>query len=84
VGRHARSPIRVPFRSGDTLLAFTDGLIERRTEDIDRGQGRLLEAFPRVLAESSEGLERALGTLVDEVRDHTRDDDVAVVAIRRP
>lgn len=83
VGRHARSPIRVPFRSGDTLLAFTDGLIERRTEDIDRGQGRLLEAFPRVLAETTEGLERALTKLVDEVRDHTRDDDVAVVAIRR-
>ena len=34
----------VPFCAGDTLLAFTDGLIERRSEDIDAGQQRLLGA----------------------------------------
>ena len=31
-----RRQITVPFRAGDTVLAFTDGLIERRDEDIDR------------------------------------------------
>ena len=30
-----------PFGVGDTLLAFTDGLIERRDEDIDTGLERL-------------------------------------------
>ncbi len=41
-----RKQSTVPFRAGDTLLAFTDGLIERRSEDIDLGQDRLL-ARPR-------------------------------------
>jgi GAF domain-containing protein len=70
------------FRLGarDTLLAFTDGLIERRDEDIDEGQRRVLEACA-ALTESTlaDGLDR----LVAEVRDPTREDDVAVLAVRR-
>ncbi|MGN6129693.1 MAG: GAF domain-containing SpoIIE family protein phosphatase, partial [Nocardioidaceae bacterium] len=82
VGGVGRSPVRVPFRAGDTLLAFTDGLIERRDEDIDAGQERLLDALGSLAATT--GLDEALVALVDAVRDHTRDDDVAVVALRRP
>jgi len=64
---------------GDTLLAFTDGLIERREEDIDVGQARLVAATG-LLREAP--LSDALDRLVDEVRDHSREDDVAALAVR--
>ena len=35
----------MPFHAGDTILAFTDGLIERRGEDISHGQERVLHAL---------------------------------------
>ncbi len=76
-----RSPARLPLFVGDTLVAFTDGLIERRDEDIDEGQARLLAALPGLAAPRP--LEDALASLVDQVRDHTRNDDVAAVALRR-
>ncbi len=82
VGEMTRAPVRVPFRAGDMVVAFTDGLIERRDEDIDAGQQRLVDALGSL--GRSDTLDEALVTLVDEVRDHSRDDDVAVVAIRRP
>lgn len=65
---------------GDLLLAFTDGLIERRDEDIDVGQQRLLTALPTLAGPT---LDDRLATLVDTVRDHTRSDDVAALALRR-
>ncbi|HEX6515412.1 MAG TPA: SpoIIE family protein phosphatase [Nocardioidaceae bacterium] len=75
-----RSEVSVTLCRGDTLLAFTDGLIERRAEDIDLGQTRLLG----VLSELGEGsLDDALDGLVERVRDHSRADDVAAVAARR-
>lgn len=70
----------VGFRSGDALLAFTDGLIERRTEDIDRGQARLAK-HGHLLGATS--LQDALDELISGVRDHSRSDDVAAVAVRR-
>ncbi len=82
VGGSTRTPIRFPFLPGDTVLAFTDGLIERRTEDIDAGQRRLLDALPALAARAGD-LETTLAALVETVRDHTRDDDVAVLAVRR-
>ena len=60
--------------------AFTDGLIERRDEDIDDGQRRALVAIAG-LADQPVGA--ALEDLVEHVRDHTRDDDVAVLVARR-
>jgi GAF domain-containing protein len=69
-----------PFRSGDTVVAFTDGLIERRDEDISEGQDRVRRALP-MLATSN--LSAALDELVDVLRDPSRDDDVAAVAARR-
>ena len=65
---------------GDLLLAFTDGLIERRDEDIDDGQRRLLEAVPGL---GSGNLPARLERLVVQMRDLTRSDDVAAVAVRR-
>jgi serine phosphatase RsbU (regulator of sigma subunit) len=65
---------------GDLLLAFTDGLIERRGEDIDVGQRRLLDALPAL---EGAALQERLDAMVDGVRDHTRSDDVAALAVRR-
>jgi PAS domain S-box-containing protein len=75
-----RGHVVVPFRAGDLVLAFTDGLIERRNEDIDRGQQRVLDALPR-LAEPD--LTRSLDEIVTVLRDPSRDDDVAALVARR-
>jgi serine phosphatase RsbU (regulator of sigma subunit) len=68
------------FHVGDTLLAFTDGLVERRDEDVDESRGRLREHL-RLLA--GPDLSAALDELVGLVRDPSRDDDVAALAVRR-
>ncbi|GAA2152608.1 MULTISPECIES: SpoIIE family protein phosphatase [Glycomyces] len=41
-----------PYQSGDTLVLYTDGLIERRGEDIDAGLHRLRESLARHSTES--------------------------------
>jgi serine phosphatase RsbU (regulator of sigma subunit) len=66
--------------AGDLLLAFTDGLIERREEDIDVGQRRVVEAVVELTGAELEG---RLEQLVTRLRDHTRSDDVAALAVRR-
>src|SRR4029077_8432708 len=68
-----------PLGAGDLVLAFTDGLIERRGEDIDVGQVRVVEA---VTSLSDGRLPEQLEQLVTRIRDHTRSDDVAALAPR--
>jgi hypothetical protein len=70
----------LPFGDGDLVLVFTDGLIERRDETIDDGQVRLLDALGAVRGPD---LGSDLDALVEAVRDPTRDDDVAALALRR-
>lgn len=79
-GSVTRTSTTVPLHPGETLLVFTDGLVERRDEDIDTGQARLADAFQDL---APGPLPRALLSLVDQVRDRTRDDDVAALALRR-
>ena len=79
VAEGARRERVIPFRPGDVVLLFTDGLIERRDEAIDDGQARLLEALGMV---QGPDLGTGLAALVDAVRDPTRDDDVAALALR--
>ena len=66
----------MPFGVGDTLLAYTDGLVERRDEDIQDGLPRLEHALPLV----GDLLADGLGRVVTSVRDTTYDDDTAVLA----
>ena len=80
VGPVERTTVTLPFFAGDALLAFTDGLIERRNEDIDAGQRRLLAAVEHLGTATNS---TTLDALVTEVSDPQRDDDVAVLVVRR-
>ena len=80
VGFAERQERAVALRPGDAVLAFTDGLIERRDEDISDGQERLLRQVPTLAGEDLEG---ALKAVVAAVRDPLRDDDVAALVARR-
>ncbi|MER6925386.1 PP2C family protein-serine/threonine phosphatase, partial [Streptomyces spiralis] len=40
-----RPQAAVPYSPGDTLVLYTDGLVERRGEDIDAGLGRLTDVL---------------------------------------
>jgi PAS domain S-box-containing protein len=80
IGTEDRSAFSVPFRRGDTLLLYTDGLIERRDEDIDVGQDRLSRACTTL---PHNDLTKCLEELVEQVRDHTREDDVAALVAQR-
>jgi serine phosphatase RsbU (regulator of sigma subunit) len=61
-----------------TLLAFTDGLVERRGESIDAGLARLQRAASANHAE----LDDLLSRLVEDVRRDGGDDDTAIAALR--
>lgn len=76
--RPAYGEVIVPVPSGATLLAFTDGLVERRGENLDAGLQRL-----RDLAVGDEGsLEEFLTTLVGGLTNGGSDDDTALLGVR--
>jgi PAS domain S-box-containing protein len=66
------------LEKGSTVLFYTDGLIEHRTEGIDPGLERLKEAFGR----APEDPEECLEFVVDALGAGGADDDVALLAMR--
>ncbi len=64
---------------GDTLLLFTDGLVERRRESINTGFDRLRDAFINAPADVEELCDYILERTVTEQASH---DDIAVLAVR--
>ena len=68
------------IKPGGTLLLYSDGLVERRDEDLDRALTRL--SGTAALLNDGE-LRVALGRLVKHIQDDSRDDDVAALALRR-
>ena len=64
---------------GSTLLLYTDGLIETRTESLAHGTEQLCDALTRNAARELPDL---LDAVLRELRADTREDDVAVLAIR--
>ncbi|MEU6018394.1 GAF domain-containing SpoIIE family protein phosphatase [Streptomyces sp. NPDC047515] len=69
-----------PLPPGSTLLLFTDGLVERRDQDIDTGLGDLAEQAARL---ATAPLEELCDTLISRSR-QVFDDDVALLALRTP
>ncbi|MEU5614468.1 GAF domain-containing SpoIIE family protein phosphatase [Streptomyces sparsogenes] len=69
-----------PLPPGATLLLFTDGLVERRGQDIDAGLRDLAEQAAPLAGAPLDGLCDALITTNGQVFE----DDVAVLALRAP
>ncbi|MGW3241984.1 SpoIIE family protein phosphatase [Streptomyces sp. NPDC001070] len=77
-GHGGYEPVSIACRPGDVLLLYTDGLVERRGEDIDASLDRL--AGLRLHPDGDLGglIDRVLSLLVVE----PADDDIAVLAAR--
>jgi serine phosphatase RsbU (regulator of sigma subunit)/CheY-like chemotaxis protein/anti-sigma regulatory factor (Ser/Thr protein kinase) len=68
-----------PLRANETLLLFTDGLVERRRESISEGFDRLVDA----LDEAPGGVEEICDRVLSRVlAGRPSDDDVALLAVR--
>ena len=51
VAASPREAVTVPFLPGDTVMLYTDGLLERRTEDLQQSEDRLLATYRERLPE---------------------------------
>jgi serine phosphatase RsbU (regulator of sigma subunit) len=76
----ARPEAATAFDEGDTLVLYTDGLIERRHEDIDTGLGRLAASLVRHRETDLEALADAL--LLDLLPPGGATDDTALIIVR--
>jgi serine phosphatase RsbU (regulator of sigma subunit) len=74
--RYVSSTISAP--PGATLLAFTDGLVERRGESIDAG----LERLRRQASANHATLEELLTRVLVDLRDEEAHDDTAIAGVR--
>jgi serine phosphatase RsbU (regulator of sigma subunit)/anti-sigma regulatory factor (Ser/Thr protein kinase) len=77
----ARASATLTLREGAALVVVTDGLIERRGEDIDAGLARLLGAASGTPGTSAAALLRGIVTSL--APEGTHDDDVTVLVLRR-
>ncbi|MFF9500905.1 PP2C family protein-serine/threonine phosphatase [Streptomyces sp. NPDC014656] len=76
----SRPQARTAFTDGCVLLLYTDGLVERRHEDIDTGLARLADSLSRHRAADPDALGDAL--LADLVPPAGLTDDTALVVMR--
>ncbi|MGW4101643.1 PP2C family protein-serine/threonine phosphatase [Streptomyces sp. NPDC004976] len=75
-----RPQAETTFTEGATLVLYTDGLIERRHEDIDSGLARLADSLTRHQGTDPETLADAL--LADLIPPAGSSDDTALVVLR--
>ncbi|MFE2560024.1 PP2C family protein-serine/threonine phosphatase [Streptomyces sp. NPDC059352] len=76
----ARPQSRTAFTDGSTLILYTDGLIERRHEDIDAGLRRLADSLTRHRTADPDDLADAV--LADLIPPAGITDDTALVVLR--
>jgi hypothetical protein len=72
------APTTVQITPNSTLVAFTDGLIEKRDRDLDER----LEQLAEVAAESPTGPDDLITRLLDELTSSDEEDDIVVLALR--
>lgn len=82
LGDHTRTEARFAMDASDTLLLYTDGVIERRGEIIDHGLDRL--ARKARLLSTREDLQTALHRVVTGLSSDTADDVTALALRHRP
>ncbi|MEU6165974.1 SpoIIE family protein phosphatase [Streptomyces tanashiensis] len=75
-----RPQATLPYTPGDTLVLYTDGLIERRTEDIDAGLRRLTDALALHARTSPDRIADALLTHLGVAGG--AHDDIALIVVR--
>src|SRR5262249_9002880 len=62
--------VQFPISAGETLLLFTDGLVERRGESITEGFEHLRDVLARVPMNVDELCEHVVARMVDERASH--------------
>jgi len=71
--------VEIAAPAGGSLLAFTDGLVERRGEILDRGLSGLEDA---AVGEDEASLDDLLSKIVNELNSDASDDDTAILGLR--
>lgn len=88
LGSSAEAPTATDvLRPGETLVAFTDGLFERRSESVLDGLERLEGAVRDIVpggGTPTEVVEQLLARMIDTSDGAGGEDDVAVLVVRRP
>ncbi len=70
---------RLPFRVGDVLLLYTDGLVEHRRRGLDDGLAQVIRAVDDAVRACPE---QPLAQLLDRLRQANPDDDTCILAAR--
>jgi len=70
--------VEIDLAAEGTLVAFTDGLVERRGESLDRGFDRLIGWLPP----PDTPLTDLVSTLADTAVQYGHDDDLAILGVR--
>ncbi|MGR6915147.1 PP2C family protein-serine/threonine phosphatase [[Actinomadura] parvosata] len=67
------------LQSGDVLLLYTDGVVERRGQDLEAGMDALLQAAHSCACDDPEEM---IDCLLDRLVGESAEDDVCVLAVR--
>jgi Stage II sporulation protein E (SpoIIE) len=71
------APTTVPVPPGATIVAFTDGLVEKRTQSLDTG----LSQLARAAAGTPSGPDDLIDQVLERLSSGDQEDDIAVLAV---
>ena len=74
--------VTVALRSGDTFVAYSDGVTEARRDDEEFGEGRLRTLLAAQRGRTAQEIATTIGTDVLDFQHGTAHDDTAVVVLR--
>jgi len=72
----------VRLAPGDLLLLYTDGAVELRRSDLEFGERELAQALREHAGRPAEEVVQAVADRIEEARDGSARDDVALLALR--